>query len=489
MKRFLLLLLLALPLQAQVVTIDNGTMPTERGKINANFTYLSSNRENLLTFSTGLLRTTNAITCILASGSALGCLSATDWNTFNGKQAALGFTPENVLTFGAGLNRSTNTITTDSSTQNFLKSGALTCGASTAGKMQVHTTALQYCDNAGTPTLQYAAYGSSAGVATSAAALSAAYIDWNASSGGTFIQNKPTTFAPAAHNLLSASHGDTTAASAVRGDGLFAIGATPTWQRLAHPATSGGYFKWNGTDIVASTNAAAGTGACTNGMVVTENADAAPTCTGADTTTTHALFATAGAPAFRAIAAGDLPAALASSTSVNGTTIPSSSTLITSGGALGTPSSGTGTNLTGIPIGSGISGLAAGVAAFAAAPSGANFNSMITGGGVEIPQNSKSTAYTTVLADCEHSIYHPGADTTARTWTIDSNANVAAPIGCTITFVNDTSAGVLTIAITTDTLVLAGAGTTGSRTLAASGIATATKITSTRWMINGSGLT
>jgi len=107
----------------------------------------------------------------------------------------------------------------------------------------------------------------------------------------------------------------------------------------------------------------------------------------------------------------------------------------------------------------------------------------------EIPQLSKSTAYTTVLSDGGKHIYHPGADTTARTWTIDSNANVAYPIGTAITFVNDTSAGVLTIAITSDTLVLAPDGTTGSRTLAANGVATAIKMTSTRWMISGSGLT
>jgi hypothetical protein len=92
----------------------------------------------------------------------------------------------------------------------------------------------------------------------------------------------PATFAPTAHNLLSASHGDTTAAAAVRGDGIFAIGVTPTWQRLAHSAATGGYFKWNGTDIVASTGAASGTGtptACTNQFVtgLTLNADAAPT--------------------------------------------------------------------------------------------------------------------------------------------------------------------------------------------------------------------
>lgn len=106
-----------------------------------------------------------------------------------------------------------------------------------------------------------------------------------------------------------------------------------------------------------------------------------------------------------------------------------------------------------------------------------------------IPQNSQSTAYTTVAADSGKHIYHPGADTTARIWTIDSNANVAYPIGTAITFVNDTLGGVITIAITADTLVLAGAGTTGSRTLAASGVATAVKMTSTRWMISGTGLT
>lgn len=110
-------------------------------------------------------------------------------------------------------------------------------------------------------------------------------------------------------------------------------------------------------------------------------------------------------------------------------------------------------------------------------------------GYLNIPQNSQSAAYTLVLSDSGKSIYHPSADTTARIWTIPANASVAFPIGTAVTFINDTSAGVVTIAITSDTLVLAGAGTTGSRTLAASGMATAIKMTSTRWMISGSGLT
>lgn len=109
--------------------------------------------------------------------------------------------------------------------------------------------------------------------------------------------------------------------------------------------------------------------------------------------------------------------------------------------------------------------------------------------GTGIRQNSKSTAYTTVMADADTHILHPSADTTARTFTIDSNANVAYPIGTAITFVNQDGAGVVTIAITSDTMRLAGAGTTGSRTLAANGIATALKVTATEWLISGTGLT
>ena len=106
-----------------------------------------------------------------------------------------------------------------------------------------------------------------------------------------------------------------------------------------------------------------------------------------------------------------------------------------------------------------------------------------------IPQNVQSGAYTLVLGDSGEHIFHPSTDTTARTWTIPANSSVAFPIGTAVTFINQNSAGVITIAITSDTMWLAGAGTTGSRTLAANGIATAIKITATGWIISGSGLT
>jgi hypothetical protein len=106
-----------------------------------------------------------------------------------------------------------------------------------------------------------------------------------------------------------------------------------------------------------------------------------------------------------------------------------------------------------------------------------------------VPQNSQSAAYTLVLADAGRHILHPSADTTARTFTIPANGTVAFPVGTVVTFINQNGAGVVTIAITTDTMRLAGAGTTGSRTLAANGIATAIKLTSTEWLISGTGLT
>lgn len=103
--------------------------------------------------------------------------------------------------------------------------------------------------------------------------------------------------------------------------------------------------------------------------------------------------------------------------------------------------------------------------------------------------NSQSADYTLVLADAETYVFHPAADTTARAWTIPANSAVAYPIGTELEFVNENGAGVITIAINTDTLRLAGAGTTGSRTLAANGWAKAKKVTSTSWLIRGDGLT
>lgn len=256
----------------------------------------------------------------------------------------------------------------------------------------------------------------------------------------------------------------------------------------------------------------------------------------------------------------NLASALTDKTGTGSNVFATSPTLVTP--LLGTPTSGTLTNCTGLPVSSGISGLAAGIATFLATPSSANLASAVTDetgsgslvfatsptlvtptlgaatatsinkmaitapatsstlavadgktftasntitlaapdsqtytlpaatcniGYLEIPQNSQSAAYGLVLADSGKHIYHPSGDNNARTFTIPANSSVAYPIGTTITFINEINT--VTIAITTDTLVLAGTGATGSRTLAASGVATAVKVTSTRWIISGTGLT
>lgn len=139
--------------------------------------------------------------------------------------------------------------------------------------------------------------------------------------------------------------------------------------------------------------------------------------------------------------------------------------------------------------GAGTSGqllISAGAAAPVWADAGGNTSGNI--GYLNIPQNSQSAAYTTVLGDSAKCIFHPTTDANARTFTIAANSAVAYPIGTVIQFVNMTSQ-VVTIAINTDTMYLAGIGTTGSRSLAQYGVANAMKLTSTTWIITGTGLT
>ena len=202
-------------------------------------------------------------------------------------------------------------------------------------------------------------------------------------------------------------------------------------------------------------------------------------------------------------------------TGTGSTVLSTSPTLVTP--ALGTPASGTLTNATGLPLSTGVTGtlsVASGgtgvttstgtgstvlstsptlvTPALGTPASGILSSCTVDGtdkvGFLNIPQNSQSAAYTLVLADAGKHIFHPSGDATARTYTIPANSSVPYTIGTAITFINMTAA-VVTIAITTDTMYLSSAGTTGSRSLAQYGSATAIKMTSTTWLISGSGLT
>ena len=104
-----------------------------------------------------------------------------------------------------------------------------------------------------------------------------------------------------------------------------------------------------------------------------------------------------------------------------------------------------------------------------------------------IPQNSQTANYTCVLADAGKHILHASGGGAGDTFTIPANGSVAYAIGTTITFVNADSNAV-SIAITTDTMTLAGTTTTGTRTLGQNGVATAIKVGTTSWIISGSAL-
>jgi len=103
-----------------------------------------------------------------------------------------------------------------------------------------------------------------------------------------------------------------------------------------------------------------------------------------------------------------------------------------------------------------------------------------------LPQSATATSATLAIGDAGKHIY---VTTASQTITIPANGTVAYPIGTTITFIAGSSATTVLIAITTDTMRLAGGTSTGTRTLAANGMATAVKVAATTWYINGVGLT
>jgi hypothetical protein len=107
-------------------------------------------------------------------------------------------------------------------------------------------------------------------------------------------------------------------------------------------------------------------------------------------------------------------------------------------------------------------------------------------GYIGMPVSAVTGTGTLTIADAGKLVYVTAA---SQTVTIPANGSVAFPIGTAVTFIAGPSATTVLIAITTDTMYLGGTGTTGTRTLAAYGMATAVKVAATTWFINGTGLT
>lgn len=272
---------------------------------------------------------------------------------------------------------------------------------------------------------------------------------------------------------MSVPTGLSVAGSPITTSGTFALTYTAGYQ---------GY-----TTTEASKLSGIATGATANAGTVTSAAMTVPTglsITGTPITTngTFALTYTAGYQGYTTTEATKL-AGIASGATANTGTVTSVAALTL--GTTGTDLSSTVANGTtaavitlNVPTAS---------AANRGALSAADWTTFNDKGYLGIPQNSQSAAYTAVLADAGKHIFHPSTDANARTFTIPANSTVAYPIGTALTFIN--MANVVTIAITTDTMYLAGPGTTGNRTLAAFGMATAIKTDATTWVISGNGIT
>lgn len=100
--------------------------------------------------------------------------------------------------------------------------------------------------------------------------------------------------------------------------------------------------------------------------------------------------------------------------------------------------------------------------------------------------NSQSVNYTLTLDDAGKTILHAAGAGAGHTFTIPANAAVAYPVGTEIVFANRDGNSV-SIAINSDTLILASTFTTGTRTLAAQAMAIARKVASTIWLIGSEG--
>jgi hypothetical protein len=137
---------------------------------------------------------------------------------------------------------------------------------------------------------------------------------------------------------------------------------------------------------------------------------------------------------------------------------------------------------TNIAIGSTVSGATSNLTFGGAVADATLISTAKSVGYLGTPINTQAGTYTLVIGDAGKTIYAGG------NLTIPANGTVAFPIG---TIINVIASAGITIAITSDTLQWGGQATsqTGTRTVAAYGMASLVKATSTIWYISGAGVT
>lgn len=184
---------------------------------------------------------------------------------------------------------------------------------------------------------------------------------------------------------------------------------------------------------------------------------------------------------------------------------------------IGTPSAGTLTNCTGLPLGS-VTGMGTGVSTFLATPTSANLAAALTdetGSGAvvfantptlvtpnigaatgtslnvsgnvidskgnvrSIPQNAQGSGYTLVAADAGKHVTVTGGVTVA---------SGVFSVGDAITIYNNSASSITVTQGASVTLRLAGSATTGSRTLAQRGVVTLLCVASNEFVCSGGGL-
>lgn len=103
-----------------------------------------------------------------------------------------------------------------------------------------------------------------------------------------------------------------------------------------------------------------------------------------------------------------------------------------------------------------------------------------------IPNNVQNGNYTLVAADAGKCIY--GKNTGAQAITVPTNASVAFSTDTAITIINNGTTALTIVPAGGVSLIWAGVGSTGTRTLATKGMASIKKVESDIWFVSGAGL-